>query len=102
MTVYVGLPLFGSPGQELEEGARVKPQQLRDLAAELQDRLHRAAAMLELLQAAGWHAQMALHDVLLTHDGVATREEAIQRMQALGIDPEAMMIVEEIEEDEEA
>jgi hypothetical protein len=102
MTVYVGVPLFGNPGQELEEGSAIRPQQLRQLAAELSDRLNRAAATLERLLAAGWHAQLALHDVLLTHEAVATREQAVQHLRDLGIDPEELMIVEEMEDEEMA
>ena len=41
MGVTVCLPLFGNPGQELEEGTAVKGQHLRNLAAELQDRLQK-------------------------------------------------------------
>jgi len=101
MGVTVCLPLFGNPGQELEEGTVVTGQHLRNVAAELQDRLQKAAEALDKLRAAGWSAQMAMFDVILLHREVQTRDEATRRLQALGIDPEELMIVEDVEEEEE-
>jgi hypothetical protein len=101
MGVTVCLPLFANPGQELEEGVAVKGQQLRDLAAELHDRLHQAADTLDRLAAAGWTCQLALYEVLLFHSEVRTREEAALQLSALGIDPEALMILEDVEEEED-
>jgi hypothetical protein len=101
MAVNVCLPLFGNPGQELEEGRAVQPKQLRELAASLQERLQHAADALEKLQAAGWTTQLAMYEVILLHREVHTREEAARRLQELGIDPQGLMIVEEVEEDEE-
>jgi hypothetical protein len=101
MGVTVCLPLFGNPGQELEEGAPVKGQHLRSLAAELQERLLKAAAMLDQLALAGWSSRLAMFDVILLHREVQTRDEALSRLQALGIDPEELMILEDIEEEDE-
>jgi hypothetical protein len=101
MGVTVCLPLFGNPGQELEEGTAVKGQHLRNLAAELQDRLQKAAETLDKLASAGWFPRMAMFDVILLHRDVQTREEAARRLQALGIDPDEMMILEDVEEEEE-
>src|SRR5215813_1011114 len=53
MGVTVCLPLFGNPGHELEEGTSVKGQHLRNLAAELQDRLQKAGDTLDKLASAG-------------------------------------------------
>src|SRR5262249_43563726 len=100
MAVNVCLPLFGNAGQELEEGARVTGQQLRTLADELQQRLQKAADILDKMAAAGWMAETALYDVLLQHDQVHTQAEAEQRLRELGIDPAELMIFEEPEEDE--
>src|SRR4051794_11262210 len=47
MAVNVCLPLFGNAGHELEEGARVSGKQLRTLADELQERLRKAADILD-------------------------------------------------------
>lgn len=101
MGVTVTLPLFGNPGQELEEGSAVKGQQLRELAAQLQERLAQAADKLDKLAGTGWSTQLAMYDVILFHPHVHTREEVVARVQALGIDPEQLMIVEDVEEDED-
>jgi hypothetical protein len=100
MAVNICLPLFGNAGHELEEGVKVTGQQLRTLADELQERLRKAADILDQLAAAGWRAETALYDVLLRHDHVQTQAEAEQRLRELGIDPGVLMIVEEPEEDE--
>jgi hypothetical protein len=100
MGVIVSLPLLGPLGQELEEGAAVRGRQLRDLGKELQARLERAAETLDRLTADGWAAQVALYDVLLSRAGVETQEQAVGRLTALGIDPEDLMIVEEVEEED--
>src|SRR5260370_40158943 len=101
MGVTVCLPLFGNPGQELEEGIPVKGQHLRNLAAELQDRLQKGAETLDKLAAAGWSSRMAMFDVILLHREVQTHDEATRRLQALGINPEEMMILEDVDEEEE-
>jgi hypothetical protein len=99
MSVIVCLPLFGNPGQELEEGSAVKGQQLRDLSTELTERLQKAADTLDKLEAAGWRAEMAMYDVILLHDAIATKQEAEPRLRAAGVDPEELMIVEDVEEE---
>src|SRR5579875_1472282 len=76
MGVTVCLPLFGPPGRELEEGSDVKGVQLRKLADELHERLHKAALVLEKLHAAGWSARVAMYDVILTRLGVETKTDA--------------------------
>jgi hypothetical protein len=101
MGVVICLPLFGPPGRELEEGAPLKGKPLRDLAAELSDRLHKAADTLDRLTAAGWHTQLAMYDVLLSQPGVETRDEAVRRLTALGVNTEELMILEEEAEDED-
>src|SRR5262249_416722 len=101
MAVNVCLPLFGNPGHELEEGAAVRSQQLRDLAAELQTRLYEAADTLDKLLASGWTATVAMHDVLLTRQDVATEADAVRVVREAGVDPQTLMIVEEVSEDEQ-
>jgi hypothetical protein len=101
MGVTVCLPLFGNPGQEMEEGAALKGEHLRNLAVELQERLQWAADTLDRLAAAGWRARVAMYDAILLHTGVQTREEAERRLLELSIDPAELMIVEDVEEDEE-
>jgi hypothetical protein len=100
MAVNVCLPLFGNAGHELEEGTKVSGQQLRTLADELQERLRKAADILDKLIGAGWTAETALYDVLLRHDQVQTRADAEQRLRELGIDLGELMIFEEMEEEE--
>lgn len=100
MGVVISLPLFGPLGHELEEGSAVQGRQLRDLGSELQTRLQRAAETLDRLAADGWAAHVALYDVLLSRSGVETRDEAIRRLTGLGVNPEELLIVEEIEEED--
>lgn len=101
MGVTICLPLFGPPGRELEEGSDVKAVQLRQLATELQERLNRAADVLEKLHTAGWSTRVAMYDVILTRRGVATKDEAVQRLGELGLTTEEFLIIEDIEEEEE-
>ncbi len=100
MGVVITLPLFGPLGQELEEGSAVRSKQLRDLATDLSTRLQHAADTLDRLAADGWSAHVALYDVLFACRGVETKDEAVRRLTALGVNPEELMIVEEIEEEE--
>jgi hypothetical protein len=100
MGVVICLPLFGPPGRELEEGRTVQGQRLRELAAELSDRLQRAADTLDKLTANGWSARVAMYDVMLARDGVDTPEEAARRLRELGIAPEEMLIIEEVEDED--
>jgi hypothetical protein len=102
MGVTICLPLFGNPGRELEEGAPVKGKRLRDLAADLSGRLQKAADTLDRLTDAGWTSQMAMFDVLLHQEGIETKEEATRRLEALGINPDELMIIEDVEDEEEA
>ncbi len=101
MGVTICLPLFGSPNRELEEGSAVKGQQLRNLAAELQERLHKAAEILDRLTAAGWSNRVAMYDVILSLPRVETKDEAVRRLTELGIAIEELIIIEDVEEDEE-
>ena len=101
MGVTICLPLFGPPSRELEEGSAVKGQQLRTLAAELHERLHKAAEMLDRLTTAGWTTRVAMYDVILARRGVETKEEAIRFLAEFGIAAEELIIIEDVEEDEE-
>jgi hypothetical protein len=101
MGVTVCLPLFGPPGRELEEGSDLKGVQLRQLAAELQERLGKAADILEKLHAAGWSTRVAIYDVILSRAGVDTKDAAVQRLGELGLAAEEFIIIEDIEEEEE-
>ena len=101
MGVTVCLPLFGSPNRELEEGSAVKGQQLLKLATELQERLHKAAEILDRLTAAGWSNRVAMYDVILSLPRVETKEEAVRRLTELGIAVEELIIIEDVQEEEE-
>jgi hypothetical protein len=98
MGVTVSLPLFGAPCHELEEA--VGSRQLRELADALRERILAAADTLDRLSADGWKAEPAMFELLLAHPRVATQEEAEKRLRAIGINPEALMIVEDVEEEE--
>ncbi|MCI0461358.1 MAG: hypothetical protein L0Z62_30790 [Gemmataceae bacterium] len=100
MAVVISLPLFGPPGRELEEGTLLQSRQLRDLAAELHDRLLKTADTLDKLKADGWSARVAMYDALLAAPGVETQDEAVRRLGALGINPDELMIIEEVEEED--
>ncbi len=97
MGVTVCLPLFGNPGQELEEGEAVRGPQLRELAVQLQERLAKAADILDKMTAIGWSSQLAMYDVILSHPHAKNRAEVV----TLGIEPETMMIVEDVEQEDE-
>jgi hypothetical protein len=101
MGVTVCLPLFGEPGRELEQGTPLQGRRLRELAAGLSERLDKAATTLDALAAAGWTAHVALFDAILHHPQVVTREEAEQRLRSLGVDPEGLIIVEDVEDEGE-
>jgi hypothetical protein len=102
MGVTVCLPLFGDPGRELEVGAAVRSKALRELAEGLRERLLRAADAIDKLTADGWSATVGAFDLILAHPRVATQEEADRRLRALGIDPAELLIVEDVEDEEEA
>jgi hypothetical protein len=100
MSVNVALPLFGTPGQELEEGSAAQAKRLRAFAAELNGRLERAAETLDKMAAAGWTARVAVHDLMFAHPDVQTEPDARRRIKELGLDPEAFVIIEDLPEDE--
>jgi hypothetical protein len=102
MGVTVCLPLFGNPGHELEEGAAAKSQDLRTLGDALRDRLVQTADALDRLTADGWSGYYAMYDIILSHPQVHTREQAEERLRAAGIDPAQLLIVEDVEEEEDA
>ena len=100
MGVTVSLPLFGEPGRELEQGSALNGRQLRELATALQERLDKAAATLDTLATAGWSAHVALFDALLHHPLIGTREDAELRLRAVGVDPEGLIIIEDVEDED--
>jgi len=97
LSLTVCLPLYGNPGRELE-GA-VRPRDLRELGERLLERLRGAAELLEALQADGWSAQVGEFDVMLTRPGVSTREEAERLLRRAAVDPEQVLIFEEVEDE---
>jgi len=101
MAVVICLPLFGPPGRELEDGGTINGPRLRELAAELNERLGRAADTLDRLTANGWTARVAMYDAIIAHSGVETPDEAARQLQALGIAPEDLLIFEEPEDEED-
>jgi hypothetical protein len=100
MGIIVSMPLFAEAGRELGEGTSVQGRQLRELWTEMGARLLETADALDRLTADGWSARVALYDVLLAHPQVATREQAEGRLRAQEVDPEKLMILEEIEDEE--
>jgi hypothetical protein len=96
MGVVICLPLFGPPSRELEEEEVISARRLRELAAELNERLGRAADTLDRLAANGWTARVAMYDLILSQPGVDTPDEAVRRLRALGVAPEDLLIIEEV------
>src|SRR5262249_55933157 len=92
--------LFGKPGQELNEGGEVTPEELRALGKDLHARLEEAADIVEKLTNAGWEAQMALYDIMLSNPYLTTATQVKSKLQDLGIDPEAVFI-DELEDEED-
>ena len=84
MGVTVSLPLFGNPGRELEEGEPIQGRHLRNLANDLNERLLKAADLIDKLTLDGWLTQVVMFDVLLHHDDVQTQDQAVARLHALG------------------
>jgi hypothetical protein len=101
MAVTVTLFLFGKPGQELNEGGEVTPEELRALGRYLHERLDEVAAIVEKLTGAGWEAQMALYDIFLSHPYINTAAQAEAQLQDLGIDLERVSIDDWEDEEEE-
>lgn len=100
MGVTICLPLFGPPGRELDEGAALMGQQLRNLATELHERLHNAADTLDRLAAAGWSTRVAMYDVILTRQEIETKEDAVRRLAELGLAAEEFLIIEDVEDED--
>ena len=94
MSVNVFLPLFLKPGDELEEGADITADELRELATDLDDRLQSTASILHKLRRDGWTAQTSLYAVSCAHEDVCTVDEAEARLRQLGIDPGDLTIDE--------
>lgn len=100
MAVFMSLWLFGKPGQELNEGGEVTPEELRALAEHMHGRLTEAADIVEKLNNAGWDVQMGLYDVFISHRYITTQAQAEEKLADLGIDPEKLFI-DEFEDEEE-
>ena len=100
MGVVICLPLFGPPDRELEEQSLLQGRHLRKLATELNERLQRAADILDRLTANGWSARLAMYEVMLSQPGVETREEAERRLRALGVAVEELFLIEEVDEED--
>jgi hypothetical protein len=98
MGVVICLPLFGPPGREMEEGEAVEGRRLRELGSQLHERLERAADTLDRLTANGWTARVAMYDLILSQPGVDTQEEAGRRLRAIGVAPEELLIIEEVDD----
>jgi hypothetical protein len=97
MSVIVSLPLYGNPARELE-GA-VRPRNLRELGERLQQRLQKAADVLQALEAVGWSAEVGEFDVMLSRPGVETQEQAEQSLRRAGVDVGEFLIFEEPDEE---
>ena len=77
----------------------VRPRDLRALGEALQLRLGQAAELLAALEAGGWSARAGEYDVMLTHPGARTQDEAERLLRTSGIDLEALLIFEELDEE---
>ena len=106
MPISMLLHLFFKPGIELnKEGEPIEPSDLRALADDLHLRLRNAAEAVETLTGKGWDAEMALYDVILSHPYINSEEDARERIEDLGLDPNQFCYLEcedeEWDEDEE-
>jgi hypothetical protein len=100
MGVVICLPLFGPPDRELEEQPFLQGRHLRKLAADLNERLQKAADILDRLTANGWSARLAMYEAILSQAGIETREEAERRLRALGVAVEDLFLIEEVDEED--
>jgi hypothetical protein len=92
--------LFGKPGQELDEGKAVTPDEIRALGQCLHERLNEAADIIDKLNRTGWESEMSLYDVILSHPYLRTEAEVESKLLELGIDPQKVCIMEDPDEDE--
>jgi hypothetical protein len=102
MSVYLSLPLFMKPGQELGEGRPVTPEKLLALAADLHQRLSDAARVVELLRKRGWRNEMTLYAIgFYTRKGMKTKAQAEALLCELGIDPLYFAIEDDLDEEKD-
>jgi hypothetical protein len=101
MSVTLSLYLYAKPGQELNEGGEVTPEELRALGRALSARLEEAATIVEKLSAAGWEIQMGLYDIFMSHPYLNTAAAVEEKLQDLGIDPQSVSIDEWEDEEED-
>jgi hypothetical protein len=90
------MPLFGAPGQELEEGRELRGQQLRGLAGGLAARLGKAADALDKLEAAGWTACLGFHDAILSHPGARTEADVRKLLHDAGVQADDFIIFDDV------
>jgi hypothetical protein len=100
MSVIVSVWLFGKPAWELGEGDGVTPEELRELAGELGDRLRATADIVEELARAGWQSHVGLYDLEFTHPEMDFKASVEAQFRALGIDLRRLSIAE-VEDEEE-
>ena len=98
MVVRLSIPLFGKPSWEMNiEGGNATPKMLREKAAELKERLERAADALEKLDMNGWDLEEAygsIYSLDLYKD--VTIDEAKKELKQLGLE----YLIENLEEEE--
>ena len=101
MGVVIGLPLFGPPGRELEDGETIDGPRLRQAGRGASPTAgagsrHPGSACGRRLD-----ARLGQYDAILDHPEVETPDEAARRLQTLGIAPEDLLIFEEAEDEED-
>jgi hypothetical protein len=97
-------PSLQAPELPYLEG--ITPEHIRAFGQRFHADMDHTADLLQKLLQDGCHADRAEYDIYLTHPNVDTEQDAKDRLQALGIDPEEVCIWEDddpyAEEEEDA
>jgi hypothetical protein len=95
--IAISLVLYLAPIFSFE-GEAINPEEVKLHALLLNTHLEEVANNLELLQQDGWSiasGETSPYHIVLIHPEVRTRTQAFQRLEAAGIDPVTVMILED-------
>lgn len=102
MAVYLTRPLFFRTLQDFAPGAAdphadqgVTGKVLREAAESMSSQLAEAAELTEALAEDGWQATLEWTTLCLVNDHLETRQEAEERLKALGVDYEGCTLADD-------
>jgi predicted ribosome quality control (RQC) complex YloA/Tae2 family protein len=101
MNVFVELPLWGKPVDELGEDEEISAERLREQAEEMYEHLHEVAEIVEKITVLGWKASVAMYELQLElPEEITSADQAEQKLLDLGIDTSLVQISEWSDEDD--